>query len=143
MLAAYQLVPLLEAGSGGGGKCSSGGGSSPGRVVLSYWRKRALRLLPAYLATNLLFLLAVGPLGSAELSPEAALARDFSTATCPRGIGRNLLFLTNFNLDMHVGGCGESARLLCHHRRWFRCACAISAGSWQAVASCCQFQRHC
>lgn len=105
MLAAYQLLPLLEGAHGSGAAKESPAASarpSCRRVVLSYWRKRALRLLPAYAALNLIIL--AGGLGpSADLSPEAMAARYFSHRSCPRGLWWNLAFLTNMGIE---DGCG-------------------------------------
>lgn len=92
LLAAYQLVPALE------------GSASGWRVVQQYWRRRALRLLPAYLATNLVLLAALPPASSA---PEAALAHAIFMGNCPAGLWRNLSFLINFNSPQ---ACGESQR---------------------------------
>jgi peptidoglycan/LPS O-acetylase OafA/YrhL len=88
LLAAYQLVPALERSA------------DSWRAVLRYWRRRALRLLPAYLATNLV-LLAAQP---ATPAPEAALARTIFMGNCPAGLWRNLAFLVNFRNDQACGG---------------------------------------
>lgn len=92
LLAAYQLVPALESSVSGL------------RVVRQYWRRRALRVLPAYLATNLVLLAALPP---ASPAPEAALARAIFMGNCPAGLWRNLAFLINFN---NAQACGESQR---------------------------------
>lgn len=96
LLAAYQLVPQLE--------CSSRGGW---RVACGYWRRRALRLLPAYLAV-----LALAPRGGPAdgVPPEAALAHTMFFSQCPAGLWRNLLLVSNWNF---LGACGERT----HSRR--------------------------
>lgn len=110
MLAAYQLVPQLEGGtSRQGGRAAA----SPGAVVARYWRKRAARILPAYVAANLLVLLALGP--ATGLTLEQTVARAYNYGQCPGGLWRNALFLTNQDLTK---GCGEpcgTVVVLAHH----------------------------
>jgi peptidoglycan/LPS O-acetylase OafA/YrhL len=72
-------------------------------VVLHYLRRRALRLLPAYAATNLL--IAVG-LGSA---PHAAPFRALAFSNCPSGLWRNALFITHTDVSQ---ACGEPAHVV-------------------------------
>lgn len=96
LLAAYQLLPALE--------------SSPDswRVVCRYWRRRALRLLPAYLATNLVLLLGLPAADPAR--HEAALARSIFMGNCPGGLWRNLAFTSNQDFGQ---ACGEPQQLEC------------------------------
>ena len=96
--AIYQLLPPLEGSTKGPAASTQ---PSCGRVVLRYWQRRALRLLPAYAATNLP--IAVG-LGSA---PHAAPFRNFAFGNCPAGLWRNALFINNNDVTQ---ACGEPAR---------------------------------
>lgn len=89
MLAAYQLLPLLE------------GAASCWRAVLGYWRRRALRLVPTYLAANALMALALP-----AARPDFRLARDFSFGQChiARGFWLNLALLSH---QRWAESCGE------------------------------------
>ena len=86
LLAAYQLVPAPESSA------------DSWRAVLRYWRRRALRLLPSYLAT--LAVLAALPSSPA---PEAALAHRIFMGNCPAGLWRNFTLLVNFNSPQSCG----------------------------------------
>lgn len=104
LLSAYQLIPALEGSSSkGGSKASASAGASCRSVVLSYWRRRALRLLPAFAATNLLMLVGLGPSSLEGLPLEAQLGRRFAFGSCPAGIWRNALFLTNLDFSKACG----------------------------------------
>lgn len=94
MLAAYQLIPLLE----------RPGGSS-WAAVLSYWRRRAARLYPALLASNIAAVLVHASSSAVALPAEAALSRGFSQAQChaPSSMLWNLLGLTNVKLGSSCG----------------------------------------
>lgn len=113
MLAAWQLVPALE------------GSADSWRAVRSYWRRRSLRVLPAYLATNAVLLLAL-PLASPE-APEAALARSIFVGRCPAGIWRNLTFTSNCDFG---NACGEAPRSGCS---W---CCIVAAPCNATIPSC-------
>lgn len=121
MLAAYQLVPQLE--SGGTGPLHMR--RSPAATLLRYWRGRAARLIPAYAATNLLALVALGPRDG--LAPEQAIARNFCFADCPASLWRNVLFITNWDFTQ---ACGESAS-------WPPCregsVLALGRAGWQGL----------
>ena len=119
--------------SGGGG----GGGQSCAGVVAGYWRKRAARILPAYLLANLLFLATFLP--GQSLPPAAQLAKHLAFAACPKGVGNNLLFLTNAGVTA-TNTCGawrHSAQPLllivgalahaCRAPRPSRCVCKTLA----------------
>lgn len=94
MLAAYQLLPQLE-------RAAAPGGGGAWRAVRGYWRRRALRLLPCYLAV--VFLSAVG--APADLAaPEARAARGTCHIDCPRGTWLNLALLTH---QRWKESCGE------------------------------------
>ena len=105
MLALYQLLPALEGSGGSGSSGKADAQPSTWAVVARYWRRRALRLLPAYAVVNLLALLALGP--HEGVSPEVALARSFAFPNCRTGLWRNALYITNFNVHE---GCGEERR---------------------------------
>jgi len=74
-------------------------------VVLSYWRRRALRLLPAFAAANLLMAVGLGPSSLEGLPQEVQLTRGFAFGSCPASIWRNLLFLTNLDFSQSCGKC--------------------------------------
>lgn len=100
MLATHQLLPRLEDRRPGAPSCRA--------VVLGYWRGRAARILPGYIAANLLTALA---LGSPESAPrEARMARWLNFFNCPKTLWANLCFVQNF-LGTQI--CG----------RWWGSAC--------------------
>ena len=86
MLAAYQLLPNLE-------HC---GGASCWAVAANYWRRRAARVLPAYVVTNALVALGLGS-PSVQLPSETRLARDFAFGSCqrPGSLWNNLTLMSN------------------------------------------------
>lgn len=94
MLAAHQLLPLLADPSSGAPSCAA--------VVVTYWRRRAARLLPGYLLANLLVLLALGP--AEGTSEQAAAARWINFYWCPGSLWANLLFAQNW---LGTRACGE------------------------------------
>lgn len=108
MLAAYQLLPRLDQ-SLKGRSCNNhvgcGSGSLPSHwaVVRGYWRRRAARLLPAYIAANAALLMLRGP--TVPPGPEAAVTRAFSMGGCPSGLYANALFSTN--LISCTATCGK------------------------------------
>lgn len=91
LLATYQLLPALESGASGGAKQP---GAPTWRVVLTYWRKRALRIVPAYAVANLLALALFRPT-SGEVPSLAGQARSLKYSGCPASLWANALFLTN------------------------------------------------
>lgn len=106
MLAAYQLLPQLEGASTR--QASPARAPSPAAVVLRYWRRRAARILPAYVAANLLVLLALGP--ATGLTVEQTVARAYNYGQCPGGLWRNALFITNLEPTQGCGELGGAAR---------------------------------
>lgn len=100
MLAAHQLLPQLEGSANGLPRPQH----RPAAAVLRYWRRRAVRLLPAYGAANLLSLVALGP--REGMAAEQVIARDFAFGNCPAGMWRNALLITNWDFTK---GCGEPA----------------------------------
>ena len=85
LLAALQLLPALEDRRPGAPTCRA--------VVLRYWRRRAARMLPAYLLTTLLGVVALGP---PNPSKEAVVQRWMHQSACPAGAWANLLFVQNW-----------------------------------------------
>lgn len=96
LLAAYQLLPLMEERRQGAPSCRT--------VVLRYWRRRAARVLPGYVVANLLALLALGPANG--VPREAAVSRWLHFYHCPRTLWANALFLQNW---LGPSACGEPA----------------------------------
>lgn len=92
-LAAWQLIPQLEGRYHEPPSCL--------HLVLRYWRRRARRILPAYLLTNLAAAVALGP---ADATREVAAARWMHFHSCPRTVLANLLFVQNF---LGTRACGE------------------------------------
>ena len=95
MLAALQLIPRLA-------DCRQAA-PSPSLVVLAYWRRRARRIVPAYIVANLLAAVALGP---ADVAREAAAARWLHFYHCPRTLWANVLFIQNW---LGNQACGELA----------------------------------
>lgn len=85
LLAAMQLLPTLED--------RRTRAPSFRAVVLRYWRRRAARILPAYLVTTLLAVVALGP---AEPQKEAVVQRWMHLSACPSAAWANLLFIQNW-----------------------------------------------
>ncbi|KAL4855648.1 Chaperone protein DnaJ [Chlorella vulgaris] len=86
LLAMYHLLPVLEGSIGEGGSCW--------QAVLTYWRRRARRILPGYLLANVLIAV-VFRTTPADLPLVASQARKAAHEGCPSGQATNLLFLTN------------------------------------------------
>jgi len=122
MLATYQLLPALmaepKAEPGAAAKAPSPAGTPPAdshasgkpslcSVVLSYYRRRAQRVLPPYIVANLLILLVVA---AARIGPplgpeaEAAMGLCFGRGACPSRQWANSLFATHLQ-GRHA--CGE------------------------------------
>lgn len=85
LLATLQLLPGLEDRRRGAPSCDA--------VVLRYWRRRAARVLSAYLATTLLAVVALGP---EEPPKEAMVQRWMHLSACPAAAWANLLFMQNW-----------------------------------------------
>lgn len=85
LLAALQLLPALEDRRRGAPSCRA--------VVLRYWRRRAARVLPAYLLTTLLSVAALGP---DQPNKEATVQRWMHLSACPTAAWANLLFVQNW-----------------------------------------------
>lgn len=101
LLAAYQLVPALEA-------AAAPGGGGAWAAVRRYWRRRAARLLPAYLVVVLLSAVAA----PADLAaPEARAARSLCHIDCPRGAWLNLTLLTHQRWQQSCGECRMRRRM--------------------------------
>lgn len=94
-LSAFQLLPQLEDCRRGSPSCGS--------VVACYWRRRALRILPAYALANVAAAVALGP---ADAPREAAAARWIHFYHCPRNVWANFLLIQNF---LGNKACGEHA----------------------------------
>lgn len=94
LLAAHQLVPELE-------RAAAPGDGGAWHAVRGYWRRRALRLLPAFLVV--VALSAVGAPASLA-APEARAARATCHIDCPGGTWLNLALLTHQRWQQ---SCGE------------------------------------
>lgn len=95
LLAMYHLLPVLEGSIGEGGSCW--------QAVLTYWRRRARRILPGYLLANVLIAV-VFRTTPADLPLVARQARKAAHEGCPSGQATNLLFLTNTQSMMQACG---------------------------------------
>jgi hypothetical protein len=108
LLAMYHLLPVLEGSIGEGGSCW--------QAVLTYWRRRARRILPGYLLANVLIAV-VFRTTPADLPLVARQARKAAHEGCPSGQATNLLFLTNTQSMMQACGAytAHTAVLAAHH----------------------------
>ncbi|EFN54651.1 hypothetical protein CHLNCDRAFT_52968 [Chlorella variabilis] len=126
VLATYHLLPVLEGSGGkGNGSAAKQHGSSCRQVVLKYWRRRALRILPAYAVANLLALVMFWP--TRQLPPLGSQARDVSYGRCPHALWANVFFVTNrLSLPQTCGGQFWTTSIVVHmYTAWPLLLCAL------------------
>ena len=104
LLAAWSLVPALAPSKGGARRPAE---EAQGRqVVLAYWRRRAARILPPYLAANALVWLATRGGSPGGQQGSANIVAKMAFSGCPRGLWANLAFVSNV---YWTEICGEGA----------------------------------